>query len=150
MKTKVLMVCLGNICRSPLAEGILQSKVDADSVFVDSAGTAGYHVGNPPDKRSIAVARKYGLNITHQKCRKFSEQDFTEFDLIYVMDRSNFSDVASLAKNQEEAGKVKLLLSEVELGIKEVPDPYYGGDDGFENVYQMIDRACEAIAKKLN
>ncbi|MGN7513910.1 MAG: low molecular weight protein-tyrosine-phosphatase [Allomuricauda sp.] len=150
MKTKVLMVCLGNICRSPLAEGILQSKVDADSVFVDSAGMAGYHVGNPPDKRSIAVARKYGLNITHQKCRKFSEQDFTEFDLIYVMDRSNFSDVASLAKNQEEAGKVKLLLSEVELGIKEVPDPYYGGDDGFENVYQMIDRACEAIAKKLN
>ncbi len=144
------MVCLGNICRSPLAEGILQSKVDSDSVFVDSAGTAGYHVGNPPDKRSIAVARKYGLNITHQKCRKFSEQDFLEFDHIYVMDRSNFSDVASLAKNQEEASKVKLLLSEVELGIKEVPDPYYGGDDGFENVYQMIDRACEAIAKKLN
>ena len=144
------MVCLGNICRSPLAEGILQSKVDSDSVFVDSAGTAGYHVGNPPDKRSIAVARKYGLNITHQKCRKFSEQDFSEFDHIYVMDRSNFSDVASLAKNQEEASKVKLLLSEVELGIKEVPDPYYGGDDGFENVYQMIDRACEAIAKKLN
>ncbi|MBO0329608.1 low molecular weight protein-tyrosine-phosphatase [[Muricauda] lutisoli] len=150
MKTKVLMVCLGNICRSPLAEGILQSKVDADSVFVDSAGTAGYHVGNPPDKRSIAVARKYGLNITNQKCRKFSEQDFSEFDYIYVMDRSNFSDVASLAKNQEEAGKIKLLLSEVELGVKEVPDPYYGGDDGFENVYQMIDRACEAIAKKLN
>nr|WP_297788178.1 low molecular weight protein-tyrosine-phosphatase [uncultured Allomuricauda sp.] len=150
MKTKVLMVCLGNICRSPLAEGILQSKVDPDSVFVDSAGTAGYHVGNPPDKRSIAVAHKYGLNIGHQKCRKFSEQDFSEFDHIYVMDRSNFSDVASLAKNQEEASKVKLLLSEVELGIREVPDPYYGGHDGFENVYQMIDRACEAIAKKLN
>ncbi|WP_318308821.1 low molecular weight protein-tyrosine-phosphatase [Flagellimonas crocea] len=150
MKTKVLMVCLGNICRSPLAEGILQSKVDPDKVFVDSAGTAGYHVGNPPDKRSIAVARKYGLNIAHQKCRKFSKQDFLEFDHIYVMDRSNFSDVANLAKNQEEAKKVKLLLSEVSLGINEVPDPYYGGDDGFENVYQMIDSACEAIAKKLN
>ncbi|MDF0716203.1 low molecular weight phosphotyrosine protein phosphatase [Muricauda sp. 334s03] len=149
MKTKVLMVCLGNICRSPLAEGILQSKVDSDAVFVDSAGTAGYHVGNPPDKRSIAVARKYGLNITHQKCRKFSEKDFSEFDLIYVMDRSNFSDVASLAKNQEEASKVKLLLNEIEVGTQEVPDPYYGGEDGFENVYQMIDRACEAIAKKL-
>ncbi|NDV17613.1 low molecular weight phosphotyrosine protein phosphatase [Muricauda sp. TY007] len=150
MKTKVLMVCLGNICRSPLAEGILQSKVDPASVFVDSAGTAGYHVGNPPDKRSIAVARKYGLNITHQQCRKFSRQDFLEFDHIYVMDRSNFSDVASLAKNKEEASKVKLLLSEIELGIQEVPDPYYGGNDGFENVCQMIDKACEVIAKKLN
>lgn len=144
------MVCLGNICRSPLAEGILQSKVDSDTVFVDSAGTAGYHTGNPPDKRSIAVAQKYGLDIRNQKCRKFSMQDFSEFDYIYVMDRSNFSDVASLASNQEETNKVKLLLSEVELGIKEVPDPYYGGDDGFENVYQMIDKACEAIAKKLN
>src|SRR6056297_1205682 len=131
MKTKVLMVCLGNICRSPLAEGILQSKVDADTVFVDSAGTAGYHVGNPPDERSIAVAQKYGLSIGNQKCR-------------------NFSDVASLAETKEEASKVKLLLSEVELGIREVPDPYYGGDDGFENVYQMIDSACEAIVKKLN
>ncbi|MHA7831448.1 MAG: low molecular weight protein-tyrosine-phosphatase [Flagellimonas sp.] len=150
MKTKVLMVCLGNICRSPLAEGILQSKVDADAVFVDSAGTAGYHIGNPPDERSIAVARKYGLSIDNQRCRKFSKQDFSEFDLIFVMDRSNFSDVASLAENKEEAGKVKLLLSEVELGIREVPDPYYGGNDGFENVYQMIDSACEAIAKKLN
>jgi len=144
------MVCLGNICRSPLAEGILKSKVDSDSVFVDSAGTAGYHVGNPPDKRSIVVAQKYGLDINNQKCRKFSRQDFSEFDYIYVMDRSNFSDIAALASNQEEANKVKLLLSEVELGIKEVPDPYYSGEDGFENVYQMIDRACEEIAKKLN
>jgi len=150
MKTKVLMVCLGNICRSPLAEGILQSKVDPDKVLVDSAGTAGYHVGNPPDKRSIAVAQKYGLNIQDQKCRKFSKKDFLEFDHIYVMDRSNFSDVASLASDQKEAAKVKLLLTEVELGLIEVPDPYYGGDDGFENVYQMINTACEAIAKKLN
>ncbi len=150
MKTKVLMVCLGNICRSPLAEGILQSKVDSDSVFVDSAGTAGYHVGNPPDPRSVAVAQKYGLDISFQKCRRFSQTDFKEFDFIYVMDRNNFSDIASLAQNQQEAEKVKLLLSEVNVGIKEVPDPYYGGEDGFEDVYQMIDLACEAIAKKLN
>ncbi|MFN3137024.1 MAG: low molecular weight protein-tyrosine-phosphatase [Allomuricauda sp.] len=150
MKTKVLMVCLGNICRSPLAEGILRSKVDSDKVLVDSAGTAGYHIGNPPDKRSIAVARKYGLDISHQRCRKFSRLDFLEFDLIYVMDRSNFSDVAQLASNAQEAQKVKLLLSEVDLDLQEVPDPYYGGDDGFENVYQMVDQACEAIAKKLN
>lgn len=150
MKTKILMVCLGNICRSPLAEGILQSKVDPDKVFVDSAGTAGYHVGNPPDERSIAVARKYGLDISHQRCKRFSEQDFQEFDLIYVMDRSNFSKVARLASTKEEAEKVKLLLKEVDLGINEVPDPYHDGADGFHKVYQMIDMACEAIAKKLN
>ncbi|RIV42043.1 low molecular weight protein-tyrosine-phosphatase [Flagellimonas pelagia] len=150
MKTKVLMVCLGNICRSPLAEGILQSKVDPDTVFVDSAGTAGYHVGNPPDSRSIAMAKKYGLDISRQKCRRFSEIDFLEFDYIYVMDRSNFSNVASLATTEQEVSKIKLLLDEVDLGIQEVPDPYYGGEDGFEKVYQMIDKACEAIAKKLN
>lgn len=144
------MVCLGNICRSPLAEGVLQSKVDPEKVFVDSAGTAGYHVGNPPDKRSIAVASKYGINIQNQKCRRFSREDFIKFDHIYVMDRSNYSDVASLANNKTEVSKIKLLLSEVELGVLEVPDPYYGGNDGFENVYQMIDTACEAIAKKLN
>ncbi|MEW2922330.1 low molecular weight protein-tyrosine-phosphatase [Muricauda sp. ANG21] len=150
MKTKVLMVCLGNICRSPLAEGILQSKVNTDAVFVDSAGTAGYHVGNPPDPRSVAVAQKHGLDISLQKCRRFSQTDFKEFDLIYVMDRSNFSDIASLAQNHQEAEKVKLLLSEVNVGIQEVPDPYHGREQGFEDVYQMIDLACEAIAKKLN
>jgi protein-tyrosine phosphatase len=150
MKTKVLMVCLGNICRSPLAEGILKSKVDSGKVFVDSAGTAGYHVGNPPDQRSIDVAQKHGLDIRTQKCRRFSEMDFMEFDWIYVMDRSNLSNVIDLAKSSEEMSKVKLLLDEVNLGIKEVPDPYYGGVDGFEDVYQMIDMACEAIAKKLN
>ncbi|MFD2098359.1 low molecular weight protein-tyrosine-phosphatase [Flagellimonas iocasae] len=150
MKTKVLMVCLGNICRSPLAEGILKSKVDPNEVYVDSAGTAGYHVGNPPDPRSVAVAKKYGLDISLQKCRRFSRMDFESFDFIYVMDRNNFSDIASLANNSQEAHKVKLLLSEVNVGINEVPDPYYGGEDGFEDVYQMIDLACEAIAKKLN
>lgn len=150
MKTKVLMVCLGNICRSPLAEGILKSKVDSNKVYVDSAGTAGYHIGNPPDGRSIAVARKYGLDISSQKCRRFSKTDFKEFDFIYVMDRSNFSDIAHLAQNQEESKKIRLLLSEANLGVSEVPDPYYGGEDGFERVYQLIDLACEAIAKKLN
>lgn len=144
------MVCLGNICRSPLAEGILASKVDPDTVFVDSAGTGGFHVGKPPDRRSVAVARKYGLDISHQRCRQFSKADFKAFDLIYVMDRSNFSNVARLASTTEEAQKVKLLLEEAPLGISEVPDPYYGEADGFEEVYQMIDRACEAIAKKLN
>lgn len=144
------MVCLGNICRSPLAEGILKSKVDPDHVFIDSAGTAGYHVGEPPDPRSIAVAREHGLDIGKQRCRKFHTSDFQEFDLIYVMDKSNFSDILSLAGSQEHAEKIKLLLDEIEIGINEVPDPYYGGDDGFEKVYQMIDEACDVIAHKLN
>ena len=150
MKTKVLMVCLGNICRSPLAEGILKSKVDSSKVFVDSAGTAGYHVGNPPDHRSVAVAQKNGLNISGQRCRKFSQLDFLEFDHIYVMDKSNLSNVINLATTQDQMNKVKLLLEEIDMNLNEVPDPYYGGQDGFEKVYQMIDLACEAIAKKLN
>lgn len=149
MKTKVLMVCLGNICRSPLAEGILKSKVDPVDVFVDSAGTAGYHVGNPPDKRSVAVAQKHGLDISNQKCRQFSKNDFKEFDLIYAMDKSNFANILSLASNKDDEKKVRLLLAEVDLGFTEVPDPYYGGTDGFENVYQMINLACEAIVKKI-
>lgn len=150
MKTKVLMVCLGNICRSPLAEGILKSKVDANAVLVDSSGTAGYHIGNPPDKRSIAVAQKHLLDISAQKCRQFSQNDFKEFDLIYAMDKNNFINILSLANTEKDKKKVRLLLDEVNLGINEVPDPYYGGVDGFEEVYQMINSACEAIAKKLN
>ncbi|RDY61305.1 low molecular weight protein-tyrosine-phosphatase [Flagellimonas nanhaiensis] len=150
MKTKVLMVCLGNICRSPLAEGILKSMVDPNKVLVDSAGTAGYHVGNPPDNRSIIVARKYGIDISAQQCRKFSEIDFLEFDHIYAMDRSNLSNIMKLAQTEKEAEKVRLLLDEVDLGLKEVPDPYYGGDDGFEKVYQLIEKACLSIAEKLN
>ncbi|PRX54489.1 protein-tyrosine phosphatase [Flagellimonas meridianipacifica] len=144
------MVCLGNICRSPLAEGILASKVDNEKVFVDSAGTAGYHVGHPPDPRSIAVAKTHGLDIGHQRCRKFSVVDFDEFDHIYVMDKSNFSNVLGLATAEHQAKKVKLLLSELKSGPQEVPDPYYGGDDGFEKVYQLIESACEEIIKKLD
>ncbi len=150
MKIKVLMVCLGNICRSPLAEGILKSKVDLKHVFVDSAGTAGYHIGNPPDERSIDVARKYGLDISSQRCRRFDPMDFFEFDHIFAMDRSNYSNIIALANNAEHANKVKLLLDEVDLGMVEVPDPYYGGPEGFDRVYEMIDAACEVIAKKLS
>ena len=149
--TKILMVCLGNICRSPLAEGILQSKLPADRFTVDSAGTGGYHVGERPDSRSIAVARKYGLDITMQRCRKFNVTDFDNFDLIYAMDSSNFSNIIRLARNSDDMGKVKLILEELQPGSRlEVPDPYYGGDQGFDNVYQMLDQACDIIANKLN
>ncbi|SHI94968.1 low molecular weight protein-tyrosine-phosphatase [Pseudozobellia thermophila] len=148
MRTKVLMVCLGNICRSPLAEGILQNKVDPDRVFVDSAGTGGYHIGNPPDPRSIAVAKKYGIHIEDQRCRQFGPADFSEFDLIYAMDQSNYNNIIALASSQAEIEKVKLLLDEVDRYGREVPDPYWN-DNGFEEVFEMIDAACEAIAKKL-
>ncbi|MCP4975680.1 MAG: low molecular weight phosphotyrosine protein phosphatase [Maribacter sp.] len=149
MATRVLMVCLGNICRSPLAEGILQSKVDIESVSVDSAGTGGYHIGSKPDSRSIAVGLKYNIDITHQRCRKFNTQDFKDFDLIYVMDYSNYENVTALAQNEEEIAKVKLILDEVDAGLNEVPDPYYD-DNGFEHVFHLIDEACTIIANKLN
>lgn len=150
MIAKILMVCLGNICRSPLAEGILKSKVNSDLFFVDSAGTVGYHIGNPPDSRSIDVAHKYGIDISQQRCRKFKTQDFDEFDIIYVMDKSNYSNVIAKSRNSKDAIKIKLLLDELELKTKEVPDPYHDNQDGFEHVFQLINKACDAITTKLN
>jgi len=143
------MVCLGNICRSPLAEAILQSKVDSKEVLVDSAGTAAYHIGNLPDKRSIEVAAKYGLNINNQRARKFVAADFDEFDFIYAMDKSNYNNILLLANNADDKQKVKLILNEISEDNHSVPDPYYGGDQGFENVYNMLDKACTVIANKL-
>lgn len=144
------MVCLGNICRSPLAEGILKSKVDPDKVFVDSAGTGHWHVGHLPDERSIDVAKKYNLDITDQRGRQFSAEDFDNFDLIYVMDNSNKENVLALAQNEEQRKKVKLILDEIFPGENvDVPDPYFGGGVGFENVYKMLEEACEIIARKL-
>ncbi len=147
--TKILMVCLGNICRSPLAEGILKSKLP-NTYLVDSAGTAGYHINNPPDKRSIAVARKYGLDISNLKARQFGVSDFDVFDRIYVMDEHNYDNVLRLARNTEDQEKVKFILNEVYPNENfNVPDPYYGGDDGFENVYNMLNEACDNIAQNL-
>lgn len=144
------MVCLGNICRSPLAEGILKSKVDTSKVFVDSAGTGPWHVGNEPDKRSIAVGKKYDIDITNQRGRQFSAIDFENFDLIYAMDNSNKENILALAENDIQKGKVKLILDEIFPGENvDVPDPYLGGDIGFENVFKMLDEACEEIAKRL-
>jgi protein-tyrosine phosphatase len=148
--TKILMVCLGNICRSPLAHGILASKVNANTVFVDSSGTAAYHVGNLPDKRSIEVAHKYGIDITNQKARKFTVKDFDKFDIIFAMDENNYQNILTLASNQFDAVKVKMILNEVHPNKNSsVPDPYYGGTKGFEDVYKMLDEACEIIANKL-
>lgn len=144
------MVCLGNICRSPLAEGIFKSKLPSERFFIDSAGTGGYHIGHAPDPRSISIAKDYGLDITKQKCRQFTSADFENFDHIFVMDRSNYKNVITLAQNEEDIAKVSLIL---ELSFPhqnlEVPDPYYGGDNGFNEVYQLLDNACEAFVAKL-
>ncbi|MFT6370863.1 MAG: protein-tyrosine phosphatase [Maribacter sp.] len=149
MKTKVLMVCLGNICRSPLAEGILKSIVNPEDVFVDSAGTGGYHIGNPPDPRSIEVAKINGIDISKQICRKFNTRDFDRFDVIYAMDNENYNNIIKLGSNVTNQNKVRFLLSETDGSDKEVPDPYYDGKNGFEQVFQMIEVACKHIAKRL-
>ena len=151
MKTKILMVCLGNICRSPLAEGILSEKLPSSKFKVDSAGTAGYHVGKKPDTRSIQVAQKNGIDITYQRGRQFNINDFSKFDLIYAMDFSVYKDIIDLAPDENSKNKVKMILNEVFPGENmDVPDPYYGSDFGFESVYKMLDQACEVIAHKLN
>lgn len=150
MPVKILMVCLGNICRSPLAEGILQSKLPADKFTVDSAGTGNWHAGQGPDTRSVATAKGRGLDISCQKARQIKQDDFTHFDHIYVMDSSNLRDVTTLAQTPEAKAKVKLMMDEIFPGQKvDVPDPYYGGPDGFEKVYDMLDEACTLVAQKL-
>jgi len=150
MPVKILMVCLGNICRSPLAEGILASKLPKDKFTVDSAGTGSWHIGRCPDERSIATAKKNNLDISCQKGRQFSKSDFDTFDYIYVMDNSNYNDVISLSKIPEHREKVQLILNELFPDENvDVPDPYYGVANGFDKVYQMLDEACDIIAKKL-
>ena len=150
MSVKILMVCLGNICRSPLAEGILASKLPKDKFTVDSAGTGSWHVGRFPDERSIAIAKKNKLDISKQKGRQFTSRDFDFFDYIYVMDNSNYNDVMELSKNQEQKNKVQLILNELFPNENvDVPDPYYGVANGFDAVYKMLDEACNIIAKKL-
>ena len=150
MSVKILMVCLGNICRSPLAEGILASKLPKDKFTVDSAGTGSWHVGHFPDERSIAIAKKNKLDISKQKGRQFTTRDFDFFDYIYVMDNSNYNDVVGLSKNEEQKNKVQLILNELFPHENvDVPDPYYGVPNGFDAVYKMLDEACTIIAKKL-
>lgn len=148
--TKILMVCLGNICRSPLAEGILKSKLPENIFFVDSAGTANYHKGRQPDYRSIETAKKYGVDITNQCGRQFVVSDFDDFDYIYAMDSTNFNDIISLSRNINDASKIKLILDELtDVDTADVSDPYYGGNQSFENVYRILDIACNIIANKL-
>lgn len=147
---RILMVCLGNICRSPLAEGILKRKIKESGLDweVDSAGTGQWHVGEAPDPRSVEVARKYGVDITYQRARQFDRRDFDHFDLILAMDQSNYRDVLRLAQSGEEERKVKMILNYVEPAAdRSVPDPYWD-DDGFEQVFHMLDEACGQLVER--
>ena len=149
---KILMVCLGNICRSPLAEGILRSKI-SEKHIVASAGTISFHEGSPPDKRSTKIAKEYGVDISHQRANYFTEKHLEDFDKIFCMDLKNLEDVLSKAKSEEQRNKVSLIMEEVGVLSDEkieVPDPYYGDMNDFEKVYKMLDQACEAIAEKYN
>ena len=147
--TKILMVCLGNICRSPLAEGILKSKLPSPSFFIDSAGTSGFHSGSSPDPRSIAVAKKNSMDISQQKSRPFRAYDLEEFDHIFVMDNANLHYVLRHVQNEEEKQKVKLILDYPNAKVKEVPDPYYGGKDGFDYVFNLLEEACRYHSAQL-
>lgn len=149
----ILMVCLGNICRSPLAEGVLSAKAKEKGLklHVDSAGTAAYHVGEPPDRRSREVAKKNGIDISGQRARQFEQEDFDRFDRIFVMDSANYTDVMALARTPADEEKVDMILNSAYPGKNlNVPDPYYGGEDGFDHVYKMLELSCEKIAEEIN
>lgn len=148
---KLLMVCLGNICRSPLAEGIMKEKIKEQGLGweVDSAGTGAYHIGELPDPRSISIARENGIDITDQRARKITVADLDEFDLILTMDHSNQRNVLALAGNDQQREKVKSILDFAEANQQvEVPDPYWD-DNGFQLVFDLLDQATEGIIKKL-
>lgn len=145
---KVLMVCLGNICRSPLAHGILESKAPSNWL-VDSAGTSAWHEGERPDTRSILTAKGRGLDIDDQRSRPFMSEDFDKFDIIFAMDSSNFTNITKLAPNEKAKSKVRLIMNEAYPNKNiQVPDPYTGGQSGFEDVYDMLELAIDKFLEK--
>ena len=142
------MVCLGNICRSPLAEGILRNKIPNMNVTVDSAGTAGYHIGRKPDPRAIDIAKKNNIDISSLRARKFERSDFINFDKIYVMDKNNYYDIIDLAENKDQISKV-ILITDVIDSDSFVPDPYYGDLADFEKVFNLLEKICQKIANQI-
>ncbi len=147
---RILFVCLGNICRSPLAEGILQRQaVEAGlEITVDSAGTGGWHIGDAPDRRSIAVAARHGIDIGRQRCRRVTLEDLDSFDLVFGMDRRNVENLRALAPKTAQA-KIHLFLDYALGTAVDVPDPYYEGEDGFETVYSMLSDGCSSLIGRL-
>ena len=147
---KILMVCLGNICRSPIAEGILTEKCKHLPVFVDSAGTSGHHTGEVPDQRAQHIASVNNINIGNQKARKLTTKDIETFDLIYVMDQSNYTNIMKFVKNSKDKMKIDLILNTSYPGKNlNIPDPYFSSDEGFENVYNLLSDSCEKIKIQL-
>jgi len=153
MSLKILMVCHGNICRSPLAKGLLLKKMEEMQIHdieVDSAGTSANHAGQHPDPRTIANALSHKIDISSYKARQFKSSDFGIYNRIYAMDSANYSDIMLLSSNSEEQEKVRLFLDAAYPGSNDsVPDPWYGGEAGFEKVFHIIDKACTVIAKEL-
>lgn len=142
------MVCLGNICRSPLAEGAMRQKAEQRgiAIAVDSCGTSNYHLGETPDPRSIENALQNGVDISNLRARQFVPEDFDNFDRIFVMDHSNYTDVVAQAKSEVQIKKVEMILNKIEPGKNQpVPDPYFGGPDGFQHVFELLDKACDKI-----
>jgi protein-tyrosine phosphatase len=149
---KILMVCLGNICRSPLADGLLRQKLKEFGldVSVDSCGTSSYHIGALPDERMIATAKNHGYDLSDLRARQFNKSDFKEFDIIYVMDSSNYNNVIQLANSKADSVKVKLFLNELYPNSNmAVPDPYFGGEEGFEEVFKLVDDTINVIIEKM-
>ncbi len=151
--TRVLFVCLGNICRSPLAEAVFRHQVRErgleDQFEIDSAGTSNYHIGDPPDRRSAATAKKYGIHVTGRG-RQISDEDLRTFDYVIVMDAQNLADVERLKAASGGTAKVHRLREwDPESGSPDVPDPYYGGADGFEDVHAIVERSSAALLDHL-
>ena len=149
---KILMVCLGNICRSPMAEGVLRARIEqaGKKAIVDSAGTSDYHIGESPDFRAIRTLEKRGIDISGLSARQFTVKDFDDFDFIYAMDASNLMNILSLARSDDDRQKVSLILNESHPGSnRSVPDPYYGGMEGFDEVYTLLNDVSTIILGKL-
>lgn len=148
---RLLFVCLGNICRSPLADGMMRHKVNQEQLplVIDSAGTANHHRGEQPDPRMQKVARARGIELSALRARQFVQADFDAFDLIYAMDKSNYSDILRLARNEQDKQKVRLFLNERFPGSNmPVPDPYYGGEQGFIDVFNLVHETTDVILNK--
>jgi len=153
-RIRILFVCLGNICRSPLAEGVFRFHVEqaglAGRFAIGSAGTGGWHVGEPPDRRMCATARARGVDITHQRARQLRREDLLRHDLVLAMDRENLANVRRLARSEAELERIVLFRRfDPEPGDGEVPDPYYGGEEGFALVYDIVDRTSRALLAHL-
>lgn len=147
---KILMVCLGNICRSPLAEGILEKKNENSDVTVESAGTSAYHTGEPADTRTIEIAKKNNIDLSKHRARQFIKSDFNRFDIIYTMDIDNYNNIISLANNKEEKIKVRMILDELNPNnTLSVPDPYYQDNNGFQKVYDILEEVCTKIISQI-